>query len=149
MRVMTMVFVLASGFSVAAFAAEKPMEKSMERSMDRSMEKSITVKMEALNNSGETGTATLTPEGNKTKVVVEISNEPAGAVQPAHIHLGTCATLNPAPKWPLESIKNGKSTTIVPVSLATITKEKTAVNVHKSAKEIQTYVSCGDIEAPK
>lgn len=108
-------------------------------------EKPITVNLGAQNNSGETGTATLTPEGHKTKVVIEMSNAPAGVVQPAHIHEGTCANLDKAPKWKLEPVKDGKSTTVVPVSLETIVKTKTAINVHKSPKEIQDYVACGDI----
>lgn len=108
-------------------------------------EKPITVNLGAQNNSGETGTATLTPEGHKTKVVIEMSHAPAGVVQPAHIHEGTCANLDKAPKWKLEPVKDGKSTTVVPVSLETIVKTKTAINVHKSPKEIQDYVACGDI----
>ena len=107
----------------------------------------VTVKLEAQNNSGETGTATLTPEGNKTKVVIELSNGPKGIAQPAHIHLGTCDKLDKAPKWKLEAIKDGKSVTLVPVSLDTILKDKTAINVHKSAAEVQVYVSCGNIAA--
>jgi len=108
-------------------------------------EKPITVNLEAQNNSGETGTATLTPEGRKTKVVIEMSNAPAGVAQPAHIHEGTCANLDKAPKWKLKPVKDGKSTTVVPASLKTILKAKTAINVHKSLKEIKDYVACGDI----
>lgn len=105
----------------------------------------VTVKLEAQNDSGETGSATLTPQGNKTKVVILLSNMPAGVVQPAHIHLGTCDKLDKAPKWKLEAVKDGQSTTVVPVSLDTILKEKSAINIHKSAAEIQVYVSCGNI----
>ncbi|HEY0664424.1 MAG TPA: hypothetical protein VGD18_07440, partial [Thiobacillaceae bacterium] len=92
--------------------------------------------------------ATLMPEGDKTKVVILLSGAPAGVAQPAHIHLGTCDKLDKAPKWKLEPLKDGKSTTVVPVSLETILKDKTAINVHKSAAEIQVYVSCGNIVAP-
>lgn len=110
----------------------------------------VTVELKALNNSGQTGTAILSPEGsNKTKVVIEMSGIPAGAVEPVHIHMGTCDKLNPAPKWPLQSIKDGHSTTIVPVSMGTILKDKTAINVHKSPTDIVTYVSCGDIVGAK
>lgn len=105
----------------------------------------VTVKLGAENDSGETGTATLTPEGNKTKVAIELSNGPQGVAQPAHIHMGTCDKLDKAPKWKLNAIKNGKSVTLVPVSLDTILKDKTAINVHKSAAEAQVYVSCGNI----
>lgn len=105
----------------------------------------LTIPLHAQNNSGENGTATLTPEGDQTKVVVEMMNAPAGVAQPMHIHAGTCANLDKAPKWKLEALKDGKSTTMVPASLETIMKDKTAINVHKSAAEIQVYVACGDI----
>jgi hypothetical protein len=109
------------------------------------LDDNVTVKLEAMNNSGQTGTATLIPEGDKTKVVILLSNAPAGVAQPAHIHLGLCDNLDKAPKWKLEAVKDGSSTTVVPVSLDTILKENSAINIHKSAAEIQVYVSCGNI----
>lgn len=109
------------------------------------LDDTVTVKLEALNNSGQNGTATLTPQGNMTKVVIEIPNAPTDIAQPAHIHLGTCNKLDKAPKWNLEAVKGGRSTTTVPVSLETILKDKTAINIHKSAAEAQIYVSCGNI----
>lgn len=126
---LAMILMLAGLFSNAALALDDV----------------ITVKLEALNNSGQTGTATLTPEGDKTKVVILLSNAPAGVVQPAHIHLGRCDKLDAAPKWKLEAVKDGQSTTMVPASLDTLLKDKAAINIHKSADEIQVYVSCGNI----
>jgi len=105
----------------------------------------VTVTLEAQNDSGQSGVATLMPEGNATKVVIEIPNMPAGVAQPAHIHLGRCDNLDKAPKWNLEAVKGGRSVTVVPVSLDTILQERTAINVHKSAAEAQIYVSCGNI----
>jgi len=105
----------------------------------------MTVKLDAQNNSGQTGTATLTPEGDKTRVVIELSNEPKDVAQPAHIHLGSCDNLDKAPKWKLEAVKDGKSVTLVPASLDAILKDRTAINIHKSAAEAQIYVSCGNI----
>ena len=105
----------------------------------------VTVKLEAQNNSGQNGVATLLPEGDKTKVVIEIPNMPAGVAQPAHIHLGRCDNLDKAPKWNLEAVKGGRSVTVVPVPLETILKDSAAINVHKSAAEAQIYVSCGNI----
>jgi len=105
----------------------------------------VTVKLEAQNNSGQNGVATLLPEGDKTKVVIEIPNMPAGVAQPAQIHLGRCDNMDKAPKWNLEAVKGGRSVTMVPVPLDTILKDRTAINVHKSATEAQIYVSCGNI----
>lgn len=111
------------------------------------LDDAVTVRLEAQNNSGQTGTATLLPQGDTTKIVIELSNSPAGVAQPAHIHAGSCDKLDKAPKWPLEAVKNGRSVTIVPVSIQTLLKDKAAINIHKSATEIQVYVSCGNIIA--
>jgi hypothetical protein len=131
MRTLPMILMLAGLFSNAALALDDV----------------ITIQLAAQNNSGQTGTATLTPEGDKTKVVILLTHAPSGVAQPAHIHLGTCDKLDKAPKWKLEAVKDGRSTTMVPVSLDAILKEKTAINIHKSAEEIQVYVSCGNIIA--
>ncbi len=105
----------------------------------------VSVKLEAQSNSGQNGTATLMPEGDTTRVVIEIPNMPAGVAQPAHIHLGRCDKLDKAPKWRLENVVGGRSVTVVPVPLDVILKDRTAINVHKSAAEAQIYVSCGNI----
>lgn len=105
----------------------------------------ITVRLEAQNNSGQTGTAILQSEGDRTKVVIELSNVPAGGAQPAHIHRGSCDKLDKAPKWTLKAVSNGKSVTVLPVALDIILEERAAINIHKSAIETQVYVSCGDI----
>lgn len=109
------------------------------------LDDTVSVRLDPLNNSGQSGTATLMPEGDATKVVILLSNAPAGVAQPAHIHLGQCDRLDAAPKWKLEPVKDGQSTTVVPASLEAILKDKAAINVHKSAEEIQVYVSCGNI----
>lgn len=107
----------------------------------------ITVTMNAQNGSGETGTATLTQTADGVQVVVSLTNAPATA-QPAHIHPGTCATLNPAPQYPLTSVVSGKSTTVVKgVTLQSLTSGTFAINVHKSTSDLGTYVACGDIKA--
>jgi LPXTG-motif cell wall-anchored protein len=98
------------------------------------------------NGSGEDGSAQLTDQGDgTTKVELLMLNAPEGAEQPAHIHKGTCTTLDPKPAYPLETIKEGKSTTTVKVTLADLAKEKYAINVHKSAAEASVYVSCGNL----
>ncbi len=98
------------------------------------------------NGSGEDGSAQLTDQGDgTTKVELLMLNAPEGAVQPAHIHEGSCATLNPAPAFPLTNVVEGKSTTIVKASLADLTSKKYAINVHKSAAEASVYISCGNL----
>ena len=105
----------------------------------------VNEKMNALNASGETGTATLTQLGNGVKVEVTIKGAPP-TDQPTHIHPGTCTKLNPAPEAPLSPLTNGHSVTVLSgKKLSDFTGGKFAINVHKSADDLKTYVSCGVI----
>ena len=106
---------------------------------------SATVKLSPQNNSGESGTATLTKVGERTKVVLNVTGAPAGVTQPVHIHKGTCDKLDPKPTFPLSPVVNGKSETTVNASLDNLQKGGYAINGHKSAQEIATYVFCGNI----
>lgn len=106
---------------------------------------SLTLAMAPQNGSNESGTATLTQTGKDVQVAIDLQNAPAAA-QPAHIHPGTCAKLDPAPKYPLSNVVNGKSmTTVKNVTLSDIAGGSFAINVHKSTDDLKTYVSCGDI----
>ena len=107
----------------------------------------VTIKIGPQNKSGESGTAKLTPAGDKTKVEISMKGAPKGASQPAHIHQGSCAKLDPNPKYGLTNVVDGKSSTEVPVKLEDLLKDETAINVHKSAAEVKTYVACGDVKA--
>jgi hypothetical protein len=122
-----------AGILAASAAADAPM--------------SVTVKMVAQNGSGETGTAVLTQTDDGVKVAVTLDGAPKDTPQPTHIHEGTCAKLNPAPKYPLSNTVNGSSTsTVKGVKLSDLLAGTYAINVHKSGTEIGTYVSCGDIK---
>jgi opacity protein-like surface antigen len=110
--------------------------------------KTVTVKMHALNGSGESGTATLTDVAGGLQVVVSIKSGPNDVPQPTHIHVGTCGNINKAPEYPLSNTVNGESTTVVKgVHLSTLEGGKYAINVHKDATHLPDYVSCGDIKA--
>jgi len=110
--------------------------------------KSVTVRLAQQNNSKESGTARLTPEGDKTRVVINMKGAPKGVQQPSHIHEGSCAKLDPKPKYPLQNVVDGKSTSEVPAKLDELTGGNLAINVHKSGEDIKTYVACGDIKKP-
>lgn len=104
---------------------------------------SLTVKLEPQNNSGESGTATLTKSGDKqTKVSLNVQG--ASGSQPTHIHKGTCSNLDPKPAYPLSPVVNGKSETRVNASLDDLTHGY-AINGHKSPQDLKTYVFCGNI----
>ena len=105
----------------------------------------VTFPLTPQSNSGESGTATLTEEGAKTKVVIAVTGAPAGVAQPLHVHKGTCAKLDPKPAYGLTTLTNGKSETTIDVPLRTLQTGGFAINGHKSAQEASTYVFCGNI----
>ena len=103
----------------------------------------LKVPLKALNGSGESGTAML--RDTKAGLVVTLSVTGGKGVQPAHIHKGSCAKLDPKPWYPLKNVINGKSTTTVPgVTIGEIIG-KSAINVHKSLKQLPVYVACGNV----
>jgi hypothetical protein len=107
---------------------------------------SVKVTLSPQGGSGESGTATLTREGDKqTKVVLSVKGAPDSA-QPVHIHKGSCANLDPKPAFPLSPLSGGKSETVVNASLADLEKGGYAINGHKSAQDLKTYVFCGEVK---
>jgi hypothetical protein len=106
---------------------------------------SLTLNLAAQNNSGISGTATLTDlGGGKTRIAIQVTGAGAGP-EPAHIHPGSCAQLNPTPAFTLTNVANGSSTTDVDTSLDQLTSQPFAVHMHKSFDELTVYVACADI----
>jgi len=108
------------------------------------MKGNVTLKEQ--NGSGESGTAKLTAKGKRTLVVISLTGQKPAANQPAHIHPGSCAKLNPVPKWPLSPVVGGKSSTLVDAPMSMLTDGHWAINVHESAANLKMYVACGDIK---
>lgn len=106
---------------------------------------SMVVQLGTLNGSGVTGTVTLVDAGDgRTQVQVRV--EPAGNLDmPAHIHPGSCDNLIPQPKYPLENVVNGTSTTVVRAALVDLTQGGLAVNLHKSNQDLKTYTACAEL----
>jgi hypothetical protein len=107
----------------------------------------ITVQLQAQGNSGVAGTATLTDiGGGRTRVDIRVS--PGGnPTMPNHIHEGTCANLNPTPRYPLQAVANGMGTSEVNVTIPALLAAPFAINLHKSPQEASIYVACGNIVA--
>ncbi|MBI4094364.1 MAG: hypothetical protein HY436_00995, partial [Candidatus Liptonbacteria bacterium] len=104
----------------------------------------VTVTLAEQNDSGERGTAAVgrTADGN-VRVTMNLRGAPQNP-QPAHIHLGSCANLG-AVKYPLSSVIDGASETVIDIPFSELQANlPLAVNVHKSADEVQVYVACGD-----
>lgn len=105
----------------------------------------VTVELAEFDGSGQSGTATLTAEGEQTRVVISI-DDPVSDSQPAHIHEGTCDDLAPEPAYGLPNVATGSSESTVDVSLDTLTGGAFAINLHMSDEDLATYTSCGDID---
>ena len=143
-RVVSIALVLVLAGTATACGGEKTSDRS------GSPPRMIQIQLQEQSFSGEAGTATLTAEGKQTKVVVDMAS-PAANAQPAHIHSGTCEKLDSTPAYPLENVDNGKSTTLVDVSLDALLKKPYAINLHRSTKNLKEYVACGNVgenEAP-
>lgn len=104
----------------------------------------LSIALHEQNQSGESGKAELIAKGDKTEVILHLKHG-GNVPQPAHIHAGTCAHLSPKPTYILKSVVHGKSVTVVDTTLEKLLAGTYAINIHKSAKEIQDYVACGDI----
>ena len=107
----------------------------------------VTVELSETAGSGQSGTATLTAEGEQTRVVVEVDGDPVSESQPAHIHEGTCDDLTPEPAYGLPNVTDGTSEATVDVPLETLTSGTYAINLHMSDEDLTTYTSCGNISS--
>ena len=99
------------------------------------------------NNSGQSGIATLTQQGDTLIVDVSLSKGNADADEGAHIHSGKCGAVGDIIA-PLSKVVDGKSHTEIKdpdVTLEKVLAKPHVVNVH-SANDGTVYVSCGDIK---
>lgn len=109
---------------------------------------SATVKaeLEALNNSGISGTAVLTEVDGRVQVVIHTTGSLLGVVEPAHVFAGSCENRG-AVKYSLSSVVAGNSTTVLAVSMAQLKAQGAlSIAIEKSSVESGTFVACGDIE---
>ncbi len=111
------------------------------------MSHEITVNLAAENNSGESGTAVLKEENGKTTVTINLTGYTKDVSQPAHIHIGACPGVG-AVKYPLTDMVNGKSVTVLSVTLDQLKQSlPLGLNVHKSDQEITNYTACGELSS--
>jgi hypothetical protein len=101
----------------------------------------VEIHLNAMNGSGESGIAILTPQGAKTMVELKMSGAPADP-QPAHFHSGTCENYGPRPLYPLRAVVKGGTTTTLDVPMEKLLAGDLVINVHKSFDDIATVVSC-------
>lgn len=105
------------------------------------------INMGPQNGSKQNGTASVKGVAGGVQVKVAVFHEAKGASEPAHIHEGTCAKLNPVPWKPLSNVVNGTSlTTVRGVTVDQLKAKHYAINVHESTANLKKYVSCGDLK---
>ena len=95
--------------------------------------------------------------GSSTRAGIQETDTGDGPY-PAHIHAGTCDELGDVahplseaahpegdPQGSEPTLRVFSSTTTIPVTLEDLLMAPHALNVHKSADDIGTYVACGDL----
>jgi hypothetical protein len=144
---------LGLGLSIPTLAADPMKPKSDQQSPQSnasstgaSAQAPITVPLQTKDNSGVSGTATLTPQGNQTRVVVKLNGSTSTVAQPAHFHSGTCDKLDAKPIYPLADVVDGISTSMVSASVSELASGAYAINVHKSVAEVKISVACGNVK---
>lgn len=107
--------------------------------------KKKTITLVEENSSGQSGTAVVEDADGKVKVTIALGGTKVQGAQPAHIHIGVCPGVG-AVKYPLSNVVNGKSTTMLMITMADLLSQgPLAINVHKSNAEPNVYVSCGGL----
>jgi hypothetical protein len=108
-------------------------------------EDSTTVTLQAQNGSGASGEVTLTwVDSERTRVLIELDGGASGH-HPAHIHERACNDIDPVPTNNLENVVEGRSETVVDVSLEHLRSSPHAINVHRSAASLDEYVACATV----
>lgn len=125
--------------------AQETLEEVLTEAEEALEDAELTLDLQEQNNSGITGTATLSPTSDgDVEVELEVDGSEGGP-HPAHIHKGSCADLDPNPAFPLEDVVDGRSQTTVDVDIADLTIDEYAINVHESPENAATYVACADV----
>lgn len=140
---LVLIAIVAAGYGASrAFRKEGALPQV---SIPAPQAQAMVVILDPQNESGQLGTATLTDVGEKTQIILKLSGGPKNVIQPAHIHLGTCAQIGGV-AYPLTFPINGESVTVLDVPMARLLGElPLAINVHKSPQETGVYYACGDI----
>ncbi len=100
----------------------------------------LVLALHELNDSGQSGIAVLTANGNQTNVTIIAT---ASISELNHIHSGDCMNIGGV-EYPLTNMADGMSITILDTSLETLQAGGLAVNLHM-AGDPATYTACADI----
>lgn len=106
---------------------------------------SLTINLVDWSDTGVTGTATLTEDGNTTQVGVALQGEGIVGGHELHIHNGTCATPGSATYTLTPIDANGTSTSSINLTLAQLTAGNYFINVHPDEANWDNWMVCGNI----
>jgi hypothetical protein len=131
---------------VAEEATEEPTEEATEAPTEEAAAP-VELDLEALNESGVSGTATLTDNGDgTTDVVLAVEGDDQTVPHPAHIHVDPGECLDAADIIAdLTPVEGGASTTTVDVALADIQATEHVIIIHESVENIGNYIACAEI----
>ncbi len=101
---------------------------------------SITIALAELNDSGQTGSATLTAANGQTQVALSAT---VGISDLNHIHTGTCEDLGGVAHG-LTDLADGTSVTTVDATLDSLRAGGFTINLHQIG-DASVYTSCGNI----
>lgn len=98
------------------------------------------------------GTATVEPgkDASSTHATVELTGGDPGAVYPWHVHSGKCGDNGPvvgtaSAYTPIKISKSGTGKVDVALPFAIPDNGAYYINIHHSASDMKTIVSCGDL----
>lgn len=110
----------------------------------------VTIVLREVNDSGVTGSAIVSPAGDRSVVGLVVRGTTGGL--PAHLHLGSCRTAEPMPLFPLtDAFPEAVTTTAIDLPLAEIRGGEYAIVVHRRAEDLAilldaaSIVACGDL----
>ena len=133
--------IISSLFAAIAFAAFPATINA-----DTADSGQITVTMNSVSNSGQTGTAKFSrEEGTNVTIAIALTGVPTDVKEPAMIHAGSCSDEKPVAKVTLNPVVNGVSITTQKGPM--LSPGTYTIMVHKdSGSGINTIVSCGEFE---
>jgi len=109
-----------------------------------------TAALSPMSGSKISGTATVTPDGaSKMTVMLSITGGDANTSYPWHVHTGKCGpggVVGPGAAYTaIKTDGSGAGKVTVSIPVAAPESGDFHVNVHKSAADMGTIVSCGDL----
>ncbi|MBI4080891.1 MAG: hypothetical protein HY430_03930 [Candidatus Levybacteria bacterium] len=105
----------------------------------------IEIPLDEQSGSGVSGSVKVFDKDGKAMIRISLTGDAPDGIHPAHLHAGSCALPGDI-KYPLNDVVNGKSETTLTVAIGTFKDNLPLIlNVHESAKEIKTYIACGEV----